>query len=425
MPFNRSEHNLPLCIDKPSKSHHVLRYNPASASRSSGDVGKSPTTDLQPESHNWPTDVEYLSRPIASPFLTESQKRWLYRKPQVELSTANKSGKIIPLPIIKLPLSRIEIDSRIENRLIGDKKHPAHGQRGLFAARDLPPGELVIPYIGYVHSSTASERNVWNQWAANRRCGSQDQQIANSETKGAIEDARHVHGSSVHTKHDTNQDPSATIGSWDTSSYDLNLHRDEDIELAIDGERMGNEARFCNDYRGVPASQIIDNGSDKWGRKAKRGAKTWSMENAGTGSPGGAAAGDGMEMAIPNAEFLDVWFEWPTENPLEAEKDQLEDRREDMSCNMAKLKINGDEQGSSDRARHETKHSRRQQRRRKAGMRGVAVFVMPAGKSNKRKHGIRAGQEILVSYGKGFWSHHGIEALDVSQMQSHHIEEAG
>lgn len=35
--------------------------------------------------------------------------------------------------------------------------------------------------------------------------------------------------------------------------------------------------------------------------------------------------------------------------------------------------------------------------------RRVAIFVLPAGKAQKRKGGIKAGEEILVSYGKGFW----------------------
>jgi hypothetical protein len=35
--------------------------------------------------------------------------------------------------------------------------------------------------------------------------------------------------------------------------------------------------------------------------------------------------------------------------------------------------------------------------------RRMAVFVLPAGKSGKRSAGITRGEEILVSYGKGFW----------------------
>lgn len=36
--------------------------------------------------------------------------------------------------------------------------------------------------------------------------------------------------------------------------------------------------------------------------------------------------------------------------------------------------------------------------------RRVGVFVLTAGKSGKRSKGIGRGQEILVSYGKGFWN---------------------
>lgn len=36
--------------------------------------------------------------------------------------------------------------------------------------------------------------------------------------------------------------------------------------------------------------------------------------------------------------------------------------------------------------------------------RRMAVFVLSAGKSGKRAKGIAKGEEILVSYGKGFWS---------------------
>lgn len=77
---------------------------------------------------------------------------------------------------------------------------------------------------------------------------------------------------------------------------------------------MGNEARFVNDYRGVP------------GRDGKR----------------------------QNAEFKEVWW---------AGKDGK-------------------------------------------GEKGMAVFVLPAGKravGRAKTVGIAKGEEILVSYGKGFW----------------------
>jgi hypothetical protein len=35
--------------------------------------------------------------------------------------------------------------------------------------------------------------------------------------------------------------------------------------------------------------------------------------------------------------------------------------------------------------------------------RRVGIFVLSTGKAGKRKYGIRAGEEILISYGKQFW----------------------
>jgi hypothetical protein len=128
---------------------------------------------------------------------------------------------------------------------ISNPTHPAHLQSGLFAAKTLEPKTFIILYIGLVHSA---------------------------------EDA----------------DPE--------SSYDLSL--DSSLGIGIDATKLGNEARFINDYRGI----------------AER----------------------------PNAEFRDVWV----------------------------------------------RVSREVERR-------VGVFVL-GGKG--REKGIKKGQEILVSYGKGFWN---------------------
>lgn len=135
---------------------------------------------------------------------------------------------------------------------ITDARHPACGQAGLVAARALAPGSLILPYMGELHPADA---------------------------------AAHA-----------------------ASDYDLWLDRGGDVAVAVDAARMGNEARFVNDYRGVPGA------------------------------------------VRPNAEFCEVW----------------DVRR---------------------------------------GERGMAVFVLPAGKKdNKGKgQGISKGQEILVSYGRGFW----------------------
>lgn len=93
-----------------------------------------------------------------------------------------------------------------------------------------------------------------------------------------------------------------------SSDYDLSLDRDAD--LAVDATNVGNEARFVNDYRGVP----------------------------------------GREDKGPNCEFRDCW-----------------------------VRVQG-----------------RWERR-------VGVYVLPVGRAGKRKSGVKMGEEVLVSYGKGFW----------------------
>ena len=37
--------------------------------------------------------------------------------------------------------------------------------------------------------------------------------------------------------------------------------------------------------------------------------------------------------------------------------------------------------------------------------RRIGVFVLSSGKKGKREKGIGKGEEIVVSYGKGFWQH--------------------
>jgi SET domain-containing protein len=155
--------------------------------------------------------------------------------------------------------------------------HPAAGQAGLFATRDLKPGTFILLYLGEIHGPVSTSTS----------------QLPNTP------------------------DPHAT------SDYDLSL--DRHAGLGIDAARKGNEARFINDYRGVP------------GREPH-------------------------EMAVPNAEFREVW---------DAER----------------------------------------------GERGMGVWVLGEGKgkgkgkgkgnaaaaARTRARGIRKGDEILVSYGRGFW----------------------
>ncbi|KAF2639968.1 hypothetical protein P280DRAFT_490384 [Massarina eburnea CBS 473.64] len=132
---------------------------------------------------------------------------------------------------------------------ISSPSHPANGQYGLYATQHLAPDTFVLPYLGYVHDPTDLDEK---------------------------------------------------------SDYDLSLDRDHSI--GVDASKMGNEARFINDYRGVST--------------------------------------------CPNAEFRDILVDVGNGN--------VEKR--------------------------------------------MGVFVLNAGKSGKRAKGVAKGEELLVSYGKGFWN---------------------
>ncbi|KAL2127984.1 hypothetical protein VTI74DRAFT_9874 [Chaetomium olivicolor] len=206
---------------------------------------------------NWPSHIPYLTTPSYSPYLTSAHRGALRARP-VDPSD--------PLPEIPRDL-RPGPCPAVRITPITDPNHPACGQAGLFATRDLAPGSLILPYLGEVHIGTPPF-------------------------------GRAAQSSSSPSDYD-----------YAKSDYDLWLDRDGD--LAVDAARMGNEARFVNDYRGVP------------GRDGKKA----------------------------NAEFRAVW------DP-------------------------------------------------RIGERCMAVFVLPAGKraaGRARMVGIAAGEEILVSYGRGFW----------------------
>ncbi|KAI2636776.1 hypothetical protein GGS21DRAFT_489534 [Xylaria nigripes] len=132
---------------------------------------------------NWPSSIPYLSQPSFAPHLTKVQRESL-RVRSPDLTT------IIPPTYPRGPCSLVKITS------INDPSHPANGQAGLFAARHLEPGTLILPYYGLVHSSIPP--------------------------------------------HSLNHDK---------SDYDLWLNKEANV--AVDAENAGNEARFVNDYRGI------------------------------------------------------------------------------------------------------------------------------------------------------------------------------
>lgn len=134
---------------------------------------------------NWPAHITYLRIPNYSKHLTDEQLDVLRQPP------ADESSTIVAANIARGPSLTVRITA------ITDAAHPANGEAGLFAVRDLKPGQLIVQYVGELHSTSSA----------------------------------------------------SDVASHALSDYDLWI--DKDAGLAVDARRAGNEARFVNDYRGV------------------------------------------------------------------------------------------------------------------------------------------------------------------------------
>lgn len=129
---------------------------------------------------NWPDLLPYLTSPLHGKDLTTAHLvalRTIAPPPEPRILAQDS-----PTPS---PLVRIQ-------RIPSGSTHPASGQHGLFATRDLKPGTFILVYLGRTHPGAAAAEE---------------------------------------------------------SDYDIWLDRDAD--LAVDAAKEGNEARFVNDYRGV------------------------------------------------------------------------------------------------------------------------------------------------------------------------------
>lgn len=124
----------------------------------------------------WPQNIQYLSVPSYSKQLSKDTVTALHFKPD----------NVDAVPLIH------ESSPNITIRAITSPQHPANGQYGLHASKDLAPGTLILFYVGIVHA-----------------------------------------------EQDTNP----------ASDYDLSL--DRDLGVGVDAAEAGNEARFINDYRGI------------------------------------------------------------------------------------------------------------------------------------------------------------------------------
>ncbi|EGZ68432.1 hypothetical protein NEUTE2DRAFT_118283 [Neurospora tetrasperma FGSC 2509] len=249
---------------------------------------------------NWPSNLPYLTAPLFSPLLTPSHYSALRTRPPADSIE----------PLDELPADYVAGPCKKAVILpITDKRHPACGQAGLFAASDLKPGELVVRYLGEIHPGG-------EEWGGRLVFPPrEDEEEEESAEDGKTDEVKQM------AEEETEEQVKYN---YKQSDYDLWL--DHALDLAIDAARCGNEARFVNDYRGVPNPAFSP------------GYKPQSKKEE-------------LFMKRPNAEFKVVW------DPLRQE-------------------------------------------------RAMAVYVLPAGKKavgRVREVGIARGEEVVVSYGKGFW----------------------
>jgi hypothetical protein len=191
----------------PKKSNATSSKSSKRKNPSKSSLGVTFTHSASPTS--WPTDLPFLTSPYFDRSLTPTQLEALRPKSLTtsEQTSLPKSSRIF------LP----QAHNLVKIEKITSTSHPAFGQSGLFANRNLSPGTHLIDYLGKVHACPSDE------------CKSSD--------------------------------------------YDLCI-LDRSIGVGIDSAGMGNEARFINDFRGIREKpnaefrehwiKIVDRGVDKW-----------------------------------------------------------------------------------------------------------------------------------------------------------------
>ncbi|KZZ97392.1 SET domain protein [Moelleriella libera RCEF 2490] len=274
---------------------------------------------------NWPPALPYLTAPLHDKRLSRAQRQALTT---TTTTTSPAAMAIIPAAWTASPAINVRIQA------ITDPDHPACGQHGLFAAQNLPPGAFVVVYLGRVHPGSTTKTNTTLAAAAaaaaipttntNAASSSQESGPGQGGGSGGEESAAMV-------------EPDST-GTGTSGDYDLWL--DREVDVAVDAEREGNEARFVNDYRGVrerPNAEFGNGWCERWGQVC-----------------------------------VGVWV------VKEGKKHKNKDKN--------KYKDGGKGHGRQNE----------EEGKKKNGGGG-------GGGARKRGSGIRKGDEILVSYGKGFW----------------------
>ena len=162
------------------------------------------------------------------------------------------------------------------------------------------------------------------------------------------------------------------------SDYDLSLCKE--LGVSIDAEKGGNEGRFVNDYRGVPVFCIDDSGVSKNEREKQRKAEA-------------------------NVEFKEIWVKRSRRDRRDRQILMKEDGEMDNSKTAYVIQRENNAQAMAERADPKDKEWYGPFER------CMAIFVLTAGQKvgTKRARGVRKEEELLVSYGKGFWSNRGKE----------------
>ncbi|EKD15164.1 SET domain-containing protein [Drepanopeziza brunnea f. sp. 'multigermtubi' MB_m1] len=187
---------------------------------------------------NWPPGVRYLTTPVYSPTLTPSHLTALRTRPPQDAKEAAAAAAAPANPHPKGPCKLVRIAP------VTTPSHPAHGQSGLFAARDLPPGTFLLAYLGEIHATPPP---------------------AGGDERGEA------------------ADPHAD------SDYDLSL--DREMGIGIDAARSGTEARFINDYRGV-ADRPNAEFREVWDAgRGERGMGVWVLPEGKSGKGKGKGKG--------------------------------------------------------------------------------------------------------------------------------------
>ncbi|KAK6854211.1 hypothetical protein PG995_009304 [Apiospora arundinis] len=101
---------------------------------------------------NWPEDVQYLTDLIYSPAVTPDMRNALGRP-----STTAESLDKVPRTLVAGPNNGDRVSIRI---ITSPETHPALGQRGLFAASDMPPSSFLCLYVGRVHTDTREDTDT-------------------------------------------------------------------------------------------------------------------------------------------------------------------------------------------------------------------------------------------------------------------------